>query len=97
MPRGGVLTIALRRVADEAVIEVSDTGVGMPSGNLAAVFEPFFTTKATGRGTGLGLAMVRGFVENAAGRLAVRSEAGQGATFSIWLPLVAPTAGSGVV
>ena len=97
MPRGGVLTIGLRRVTDEAVIEVSDTGVGIPSGNLAAVFEPFFTTKATGQGTGLGLAMVRGFVENAAGRLAVRSDAGHGATFSIWLPVVSPSAGSGVV
>jgi len=97
MPRGGVLTIGLRRVTDEAVIEVSDTGVGIPSANLAAVFEPFFTTKATGQGTGLGLAMVRGFVENAAGRVAVRSDAGRGSTFSIWLPVVTPTAGSGVV
>jgi signal transduction histidine kinase len=97
MPRGGVLTIGLRRVTDEAVIEVSDTGVGIPTGHLAAVFEPFFTTKATGQGIGLGLAMVRGFVENAAGRLAVWSEAGHGATFSIWLPVVMPTAGSGVV
>ena len=97
MPRGGALTIGLRRVTDEAVIEVSDTGVGIPSGNLAAVFEPFFTTKATGQGTGLGLAMVRGFVENAAGRVAVRSDPGRGATFSIWLPVVAPTAGSGVI
>jgi two-component system cell cycle sensor histidine kinase/response regulator CckA len=97
MPRGGVLTICVRRLVDEAVIEVADTGVGIPASNLAAIFEPFFTTKPVGQGTGLGLAMVRGFVENAAGRLSVRSDPGQGATFSMWLPIVSQTIGSGIV
>jgi signal transduction histidine kinase len=89
MPDGGVVTIALVQVPGEAEadIEVIDTGVGIPDTLIDTVFEPFMTTKPPGKGTGLGLAMVSGFAENASGRLTVRSEVGKGTTFSIRLPV----------
>jgi PAS domain S-box-containing protein len=67
-------------------IRVTDTGVGIPATVIGSIFEPFFTTKPIGSGTGLGLAMVRGFAENAGGRLGVESTVGQGTTFRILLP-----------
>jgi signal transduction histidine kinase/ActR/RegA family two-component response regulator len=101
MPDGGRLVVATRRdQVDEppadvpdlapgayAVLRVSDTGIGMDAETRARVFEPFFTTKAAGRGTGLGLATVYGIVTQNGGAIAVRSEPGQGAAFSVWLPL----------
>jgi PAS domain S-box-containing protein len=71
---------------DDLEITVSDDGIGIPATVLASVFEPFFTTKPVGAGTGLGLAMVRGFVEAAGGGLVVTSAVGQGTTFTIRLP-----------
>ena len=71
-------------------ISVSDTGPGMAPDVLERAAEPFFSTKARGRGTGLGLAMVRGFAEQSGGRLVLRSQAGQGTTASLFLPLRAP-------
>ena len=71
---------------DDVEIRVSDDGVGIEPMILASVFEPFFTTKPVGSGTGLGLAMVRGFVETAEGSLTVTSRVGIGTTFSIRLP-----------
>ena len=69
-------------------ISIQDTGAGIPPENLPRVFEPFFTTKEPGRGTGLGLAMVYGFVKNHDGFVKVESEPGQGARFTISLPLI---------
>jgi signal transduction histidine kinase len=71
---------------DDLEITVSDGGCGIPAIVLASVFEPFFTTKPIGMGTGLGLAMVRGFVEAASGSLEVSSTVGVGTTFTIRLP-----------
>ncbi len=67
-------------------IEVSDNGSGMDEKTLARVFEPFFTTKKVGLGTGLGMAMVYGFVKQSGGAIAIASQVGLGTTVSLWLP-----------
>ena len=87
LPSGG--RIHLRVVAEDgrAIVEVIDSGMGMSAEVQARVFEPFFTTKGEG-GTGLGLAMVFGIVEQHAGQISVRSAPGEGTTFRISLPLV---------
>jgi two-component system cell cycle sensor histidine kinase/response regulator CckA len=88
MPRGGKLTITTRNLAREVIVEVSDTGTGMPAEVQARVFEPFFTTKEVGKGTGLGLSVVLGIVEQAGGRIKIDSELGCGTTLRISLPVV---------
>ena len=74
------------------LIEVSDTGPGIPQEVMAKIFEPFFTTKALGEGTGLGLSTVYGIVKQADGWIAVDSKPGQGATFRVFLPVYTPPA-----
>ena len=74
-------------------IDISDTGPGMDLETLEHAMEPFFTTKPRGRGTGLGLAMARGFAEQSGGKLLLHSVAGQGATASLYLPQATAPAG----
>ncbi|MGH7843639.1 MAG: MASE1 domain-containing protein [Candidatus Binatia bacterium] len=104
MAIGGQLTISTKSVDGSTVqkrhtgatatqyiaIEVSDTGVGMDQSIYKRIFEPFFTTKGIGEGTGLGLAIVYGIMTNHSGFIEVDSEAGRGATFRLYLPLVPP-------
>lgn len=77
----------LRLASGEYVrIAITDDGCGMSADVLARVTEPFFTTKPRGKGTGLGLAMARGFAEQSGGALAIRSAVGQGTRVTLWLP-----------
>ncbi len=98
MPEGGFLSIATRNevlaegedpgldAAQYVVLEVSDTGVGMPPEIKERIFEPFFTTKNVGKGTGLGLSTAYGIAEQANGHITVESEPNQGTIFRIYLP-----------
>jgi two-component system, cell cycle sensor histidine kinase and response regulator CckA len=101
MPSGGTLTIRTVNVCsaqpqrrghevmpagDYVLIEVADTGVGIPSGNLARIFDPFFSTKELGSGTGLGLSTVYGIVKQTGGFVFVDSYPRRGAVFEIYLP-----------
>ncbi len=88
MARGGRLTLRTFRDGDRAVVELEDTGGGIPDEVRGRIFEPFFTTKASG--TGLGLAVVRRIVEGHGGEIQVRSVPGAGTTFSLRFPLAEP-------
>jgi PAS domain S-box-containing protein len=104
MPSGGELIISTmnRRLdtdyaaqfpevtpGEYVLIEVSDTGEGIPADYLGRIFEPFFTTKGPGKGTGLGLSMVFGFIKQSGGHINVYSEPGVGSTFRLYLPRAA--------
>ena len=88
MGDSGVLTIVGRNEDQKVVVDVSDTGVGIPPENLPKIFEPFFTTKEIGRGTGLGLAVCYGILTEHGGTLDVQSTVGAGTTFTITLSAV---------
>jgi two-component system cell cycle sensor histidine kinase/response regulator CckA len=79
-------------VGDQALIEVSDDGPGIPPDVLDKIFDPFFTTKPVGEGTGLGLATVYGIVKQSDGWIAVDSRVGEGTAFRIFLPVHIPSA-----
>jgi len=101
MPNGGRLVVKTQNVRLDSVfaaahpplepgeyvsVSVTDNGVGIEPDVLARVFEPFFTTKESGRGSGLGLAMVHGFAEQSGGLATINSEVGRGTTVQILLP-----------
>jgi PAS domain S-box-containing protein len=101
MPKGGKLVIETRNMildghhtdfhpelipGEYVQLSISDTGAGIPPEVRDRVFEPFFTTKEKGRGTGLGLAMVYGFVKQSGGHVTIYSEVGHGTTINLYLP-----------
>ncbi|MBU1181833.1 MAG: ATP-binding protein [Pseudomonadota bacterium] len=79
--------------SDTIIIEISDTGSGIPQNILPHIFEPFFTTKEEGKGTGLGLSLVYSIIDNHKGRIYAKSSAGKGTTFFIELPAANPDNG----
>ncbi|MBD2325859.1 response regulator [Alkalinema sp. FACHB-956] len=106
MPQGGRLTLVVDNVEiDEAfvrsnleahpgayvMIQIIDTGVGIPPELLERIFDPFFTTKEVGKGTGLGLSIVLGIVKSHGGFIQVQSQVGQGSQFSVYLPAIKET------
>ena len=90
MPDGGTLTLKLKHEGDVVALLISDTGHGIPQENLAKIFTPFFTTKEVGKGTGLGLTVVHGIIQEHGGTITVESEIGKGTTFTILLPIERP-------
>ena len=86
MPRGGWLTVATRAEEDAVVAEVRDTGVGIKREDIKRIYDPFFTTKGIGRGTGLGLSVSYGILQEHGGAIFVESAPGQGTTFLVTLP-----------
>ncbi len=87
MPKGGMLDITGKNLNNNKIeICFSDTGLGIPAENLGKIFEPFFTTKGTGKGTGLGLWIVKREIENHGGEIKVKSKYRNGTTFIIILP-----------
>jgi two-component system, NtrC family, sensor kinase len=87
----GRISIATRVAPDRrsAILVVADTGEGIAPENLSKIFDPFFTTKPEGKGVGLGLAVMYGIIEAHGGEIDVKSKPGEGATFTITLPLTA--------
>jgi two-component system NtrC family sensor kinase len=87
IPDGGRIIVATETADDGSLIaEISDTGIGIAPENVAKIYDPFYTTKGVGQGTGLGLAVSYGIVQEHAGRITVDSTPGQGTTFRITLP-----------
>lgn len=86
MPEGGELTLRAFAQQSEVVLEVQDTGRGMDEETRIRVFDPFFTTKEVGKGTGLGLTMVFGLVQQNGGWIRVESEPGKGSSFRMGFP-----------
>ncbi len=89
MPDGGLLTICTNRSGDSVTASIADTGKGIPPEVRHRIFDPFFTTKPVGEGTGLGLSVSYGIVRRHGGEIRVDSEPGNGATFSVVLPVPA--------
>jgi len=86
MPAGGMLEVRTAAQNGSVEIEVTDTGAGIPAENLHRIFDPFFTTKASGRGTGLGLSVSYGIIQEHAGKIDVRSTPGKGTSFRLEFP-----------
>ncbi|MFO0698651.1 MAG: PAS domain S-box protein [Nitrospira sp.] len=86
MPDGGNLHVGLAAEPQMVKLTIADTGHGIPREMIKKIFEPFFTTKEFGQGTGLGLTVVKGIIEEHQGTIAVESEEGKGTTFTILFP-----------
>jgi hypothetical protein len=86
MPGGGKLNIDTSMNDSMVLIDIRDTGVGISQENIKRIYDPFFTTKNTGKGTGLGLAVTYGIIQDHGGRIFVESTPGKGTHFSLKLP-----------
>lgn len=86
----GRITLRSGQEGDQVWISIADTGAGIAPELMTKIFDPFFTTKPVGKGTGLGLSVSYGIVQKHGGRIDVESTAGEGTTFTIWLPVKRP-------
>ncbi|NCD26533.1 MAG: hypothetical protein EOL86_13210 [Deltaproteobacteria bacterium] len=90
MPEGGSITISTRQGDSGGVLmQVEDSGFGIPEENMNKIFDPFFTTKPPGKGAGLGLSISHGILQRIGGRVFADSRPGHGSTFTVQLPLEA--------
>ena len=87
MPEGGTLRLALHPTDTTVELTIQDTGCGIPQEQLSKIFDPFFSTKAVGEGTGLGLTVIHGILQEHQGDIRVTSVPGQGTTFIVSLPI----------
>jgi len=87
VPDRGEVSISTRLEQDSVVVDINDTGAGIPEDQLSRIFDPFFTTKPVGEGTGLGLSISYGIIERHGGTIAVVSEIGTGTTFTVRIPI----------
>ncbi len=87
MPSGGRLRLSSRRVNSELLIQIQDSGGGISREDIQRIYDPFFTTKAVGEGTGLGLSVTYGIIQEHSGKISVDSVPGKGTTFSLYFPL----------
>lgn len=90
MKEPGEIHIHTRQEGEYVIIEVADTGCGIPPDIIKRIFDPFFTTKEVGKGTGLGLSLSYGIIKKHSGDLTVKSVVGQGSTFTVKLPIKQP-------
>src|SRR5205085_2029004 len=81
------ISVKVRQREETVVVEVSDTGCGIPQDIMARIFDPFFTTKPVGVGTGLGLSICHNIVASVGGDITVDSQVGRGTTFTVSLPI----------
>jgi len=86
MPSGGELAVRTGMTESMVVVDISDTGTGIAEENIRRIFDPFFTTKSVGRGTGLGLAVTYGIIQEHGGGIFVDSSSGKGTRFTVKLP-----------
>lgn len=86
MPTGGKMTLRAYSEQDRSIIEILDTGIGIPPDSLKKIFDPFYTSKAEGEGTGLGLSICHGIIEELGGKIEVKSKVNKGSCFRITLP-----------
>ena len=87
MPKGGVLTVKTGREDNKVLIQIQDTGTGIPEDIRGKIFEAFFTTKQKVKGVGLGLSVCYGIIKDHGGDIEVESEEGKGTTFVVSLPM----------
>jgi signal transduction histidine kinase len=90
MPAGGELTVQTvnsSSFADPVIVEIIDSGKGIPQEHLSQIFDPFFTTKSPGEGTGIGLSVCKDIVERHSGTISVESKLNQGTKFIIRFPI----------
>ena len=87
IPEKGEIAVETQATETEIIVRISDTGGGIPPGELSKLFDPFYTTKPVGQGTGLGLSISHGIIQKHNGSIEVESEVGKGTTFTIRLPI----------